>query len=109
MSKTDDMAPMVPDAESAAPPRIDERYRIEREIGRGGMGRVFVAHDRNLGRNVAIKVLASGVHGDDALRRFELSAAFLRQALRGFNSEQASNPRSRTDMRHSRRSLRRQV
>ena len=74
MSKTVDMAPMGPDTESAEPPCIDERYRIEREIGRGGMGRVFVAHDRKLGRNVAIKVLASGLHSDDALRRFEQEA-----------------------------------
>jgi tetratricopeptide (TPR) repeat protein len=50
-------------------PRIDERYRIEREIGRGAMGRVFVARDRKLGREVAIKVLAAGAHGEDDRRR----------------------------------------
>ena len=33
------------------------------------MGRVFVAHDRKLGRDVAVKVLASGLHGGEALRR----------------------------------------
>src|SRR5438477_1366713 len=38
------------------------------------MGRVFVAHDRKLARNVAIKVLAPGAHGEDALRRFEQEA-----------------------------------
>ncbi len=38
------------------------------------MGRVFVAHDRKLGRDVAIKVLASGLHGEEALRRFEQEA-----------------------------------
>ena len=67
MSKTDEMAP--PGPEAAGPARIDERYRIDKEIGRGGMGRVFVAHDRKLGRDVAIKVLASGLHGEEALRR----------------------------------------
>jgi len=35
-------------------------YRIEREIGQGGMGRVFLAEDRRLNRRVAIKVLNAG-------------------------------------------------
>src|SRR5882724_8828994 len=74
MSKTEEMASRVPPREAADSPRIDERHRIEKEIGRGGMGRVFVAHDRKLGRDVAIKVLASGLHGEEALRRFEQEA-----------------------------------
>src|SRR2546430_10805199 len=77
MSKTEESASPVPArdvADVADPPRVDERYRIEKEIGRGGMGRVFVAHDRKLGRDVAIKVLASGLHGEEALRRFEQEA-----------------------------------
>src|SRR5260370_34509555 len=74
MSKTEEMAPPVPAREAADPPRIDERYRSEKEIGRGGMRRVFGAHDRKLGRDVAIKVLASGMHGEEALRRFEQEA-----------------------------------
>src|SRR5438105_4044927 len=74
MSKTEEITPPVPARGSADPPRIAERYRIEKEIGRGGMGRVFVAHDRKLGREVAIKVLASGLHGEEALSRFEQEA-----------------------------------
>ncbi len=73
MGKTEKMAPPV-QARDVDPPWIDERYRIEKEIGRGGMGRVFVAHDRKLGRDVAIKVLASGLHGEEALSRFEQEA-----------------------------------
>src|ERR1700686_3941742 len=74
MGKTEEITPPVAARAAADPPPIDERYRIDKEIGRGGMGRVFLAHDRKLGRDVAIKVLASGMHGEEALRRFEQEA-----------------------------------
>ena len=53
---------------------LNGRYRIERELGRGGMGRVFAAHDLKLDRDVAIKILAGGDHSDHQLRRFEQEA-----------------------------------
>lgn len=38
-------------------PLVNDRYRVERSIGRGGMAEVFLAHDILLDRPVALKVL----------------------------------------------------
>src|SRR5262245_60513667 len=53
-------------------------YRIERPLGRGGMGAVFLAHDTVLRRDVALKVLgASADEGRDQLLREARNAAAL--------------------------------
>ncbi len=36
---------------------LSERYRIDRELGAGGMATVYLAHDLKHDRDVAIKVL----------------------------------------------------
>ena len=52
-----------------------ERYRVVRELGRGGMGVVLEAFDKVLERRVALKILLSGdLAGSDALERFQLEA-----------------------------------
>lgn len=48
------------------------RYHIEALLGQGGMGRVYKAHDKELNRTIAIKVVRQGVMGEaDALGRFK--------------------------------------
>ena len=62
---------------------LSGRYRIERELGGGGMSRVFLAREVGLNREVVIKVLpddvAAGVSLDRFSREIQLAAS-LQQA-----------------------------
>ena len=64
------------------PPRLIEalrdHYRLERELGRGGMGAVYLAEDLKHHRRVAVKVLrpdlSASLGTDRFLREIEVAA-----------------------------------
>ena len=57
---------------------LGSQYRLERELGGGGMSRVFLAEEVALARNVVIKVLppemAAGVNQERFRREIQLAA-----------------------------------
>jgi len=54
---------------------LSGRYRVDEQIGRGGMATVYRGYDLTLGRQVAIKILDRELAGDNAFRtRFRLEA-----------------------------------
>lgn len=57
----------------------DERYELGREIGRGGMGRVFEAKDQALGRTIAVKMVRNPSSGHVVRFRSEVAIASMMQ------------------------------
>jgi len=49
---------------------LASRYRLERELGQGGMARVFLAHDLKYEREVAVKVLRPDLAAEVGAARF---------------------------------------
>jgi len=59
---------------------LNQRFRVDAELGKGGMGAVYQASDLLLGRVVAIKVL-NELGGAEALRKIRLEAQVLARLL----------------------------
>jgi serine/threonine-protein kinase len=55
---------------------LGESYTIDRELGGGGMSRVFVAEEHALNRKVVVKVLPEDVAGTVSTQRFKREIAF---------------------------------
>ncbi|MBS1796422.1 MAG: protein kinase [Acidobacteria bacterium] len=55
---------------------LNRRYEIIRQLGKGGMGEVFLAHDNRINRRVTVKVLPADFAANrERLRRFRREAA----------------------------------
>jgi serine/threonine protein kinase len=69
---------LVEGADAATPQTLGGRYQIVREVGRGGMARVYLARDIKHSRSVAVKVirsdLAVSLGRDRFLREIEIAA-----------------------------------
>ncbi len=62
---------LTPTLEIRAGTILADRYEVQRTLGRGGMGTVFLAHDRLLDEPVALKVLRRDAdQGAEAVQRF---------------------------------------
>mgnify|MGYP001480334486 CR=1 FL=1 len=69
----------IADIETIETPETIGAYRILREIGRGGMGVVYEAEQRNPRRRVALKVVRQGLQSPSLIRRFQQEAHVLGQ------------------------------
>lgn len=68
------------ESSGATPPRLSGRYAVQRQLGEGGMGQVFLAEDTTLGRLVALKKLPPELVANEAMReRFRREARALAQ------------------------------
>jgi len=50
---------------------LSDAYLLERELGGGGMSRVFLAEERALGRRVVVKVLSPDLAAGVNVERFK--------------------------------------
>ncbi len=68
----------LPSAELGPGSVVEGKWQFGEKLGRGGMGTVYVARDLELGREVAIKVLAPALCDDaELVQRFEREARMM--------------------------------
>lgn len=60
---------------------LAKRYEIQEQIGSGGMGAVYRAHDRNTGQEIALKVLLPALTANERARARFLDEARISQKL----------------------------
>ena len=69
----------VADLQARLQAAVGDAYRIEKELGGGGMSRVFLAQERELERQVVVKVLppemAAGLNAERFRREIQLAAS----------------------------------
>lgn len=59
---------------------LSGRYYLERRLGRGAMGQVYLARDENIGKKVAVKTVRQDLLNSDDLQEGEAIARFEREA-----------------------------
>src|SRR3954454_18132877 len=57
------------------------RYELVRQVGEGGMGVVYLAHDTQLNRSVALKIPREGAEGPRFLREARAAAALTHPSI----------------------------
>jgi CHASE2 domain-containing sensor protein/tRNA A-37 threonylcarbamoyl transferase component Bud32 len=71
-------ATLISSKDGISKPKLG-RYEIDREIGRGAMGMVYLGHDDKIGRTVAIKTMVISDEIEDDMRE-EVKTRFFREA-----------------------------
>src|SRR5216110_2948813 len=71
MELSHDLSYNVADLQARLQQALGDAYRIERELGGGGMSRLFLATERSLEREVVIKVLPPELTSEVSTARFK--------------------------------------
>jgi serine/threonine-protein kinase len=78
VSVPSEIAPIEPTAADRLKHALADRYRLERELGQGGMATVYLAHNLRHDRKVALKVLrpelAATLGSERFLREVKIAA-----------------------------------